>query len=365
MAIGSETPNQTLNQAYQEILNQYTVPYLQNLATELETTGPRMEETEPLFGRPLHANIINMLIDWVKSGSHVEGLGLQSGTGQEYGSRKGRTPDIGVYDYDDDMPIGDITFLEDYDTLNVEDVPFTDESTALFGAGGYSEMYGTDVTQDFINKFDYKWRQGDKYPIPGDRAYTKGGYNFYETNYPGRNIIKRDNKIWSVNPKSGHQTLIADLTTEDPRVSGIPFIPTTVHDIHMTSPVPHFKTQSELPEIADAGTEGSYSTFERAEEILGEEIQGQELFNIGRETAKFNEIKLDLTNQLNAGAVTQEQYDQILNDLFNIHKAEADKYMLGRGISEAGSDVSGIDEANIMNEILGLDEVDLNTFPEE
>ena len=39
--------------------------------------------------------------------------------------------------------------------------------------------------------------------------------------------------------------------------------------------------------------------------------------------------------------------------------------MVGRGFSEAGSDVSGIDEANIMNEILGLDEVDLNTFPEE
>ena len=360
MAIGSETPNQTLNQAYQEILNQYTVPYLQNLATELETTGPRMEEKDPLFGRPLHPFITQNMIDYVKSGNYIESLG------KEYGLRRdNRNPDIGVFEYDDDMPIGDISFLEDYDISNIDDIPFKDESKAHFAGGGYSEMYGTDPTQNLVNKFDYKWRQGDKYPIPGDRAYTKGGYNFYERNYPGRNIIKRDNKIWSINPQSGHQTLIADLTTEDPRVSGIPFIPTTVHDIHMTSPVPHFKTQSELPEIADAGTEGSYSTFERAEEILGEEIQGQELFNIGRETAKFNEIKLDLTNQLNAGAVTQEQYDQILNDLFNIHKAEADKYMLGRGFSEAGSDVSGIDEANIMNEILGLDEVDLNTFPEE
>jgi hypothetical protein len=31
--------------------------------------------------------------------------------------------------------------------------------------------------------------------------------------------------------------------------------------------------------------------------------------------------------------------------------------MLGRGFSQAGSDVTGMDEANIMNEILDLDEM--------
>ena len=81
------------------------------------------------------------------------------------------------------------------------------------------------------------------------------------------------------------------------------------------------------------------------------------MFNIGRETAKFNQAKTDLGRQLEMGVVTQEQYDQILDDLFNIHKARADEYMEYRGFSKAGSDVPGMDEANIMNEILDLDEM--------
>ena len=79
MAKGSQTSSPTITQAYQEILNQYTVPYLENLVTELETTGPRMEEKDPLFGRPLHPFITQNMIDYVKSGNYIESLGKEYG----------------------------------------------------------------------------------------------------------------------------------------------------------------------------------------------------------------------------------------------------------------------------------------------
>tara|TARA_Y100001963_G_scaffold158114_1_gene256670 strand:- start:1532 stop:2563 length:1032 start_codon:yes stop_codon:yes gene_type:complete len=343
MANGPETPNQTLNQAYQEILNQYTIPYLEQQLKNIQDTGSVVFDDA---GEPMYPGRTEYMISSLKSGDYISKLA------RDYGGDSPFDTGIGIYPHDEDTKLGDITFIEEFggddytpaSISNVADLDFED----------YQWAYHTDPTAFGAYR--------GHYPIPGDEAYTKGGYNFYETNYPGRNIVKRDGKVYTVHPQSGHQTLVADLTTEDPRASGIPFIPQTVGDVGRNRP---YTTSSEITDLADYGTKDSYSTFERAEGILGEEIQGQELFNLGRETAKWNQIQIDLERQLKMGAINQEQYDLALNELFNIHKAKADEYMVGRGFSQAGSDVSGIDEANIMNEILGLDEVDLNTFPEE
>tara|TARA_R100000781_G_C4075792_1_gene126040 strand:- start:301 stop:1299 length:999 start_codon:yes stop_codon:yes gene_type:complete len=330
MANGPETPSPTLGSAYQNILNQYAVPYIQNaLDTGLDYKGNKPEGYKRLLGR-------------IESGEYVSNLDRDYGGGSPY------DPGIGIFQHDEDTTLGDIGYIKQPD--NIANLDFDD----------YQRMYGTNP-MDVYDEFR------GHYPIPGDEAYTQGGYNFYETNYPGQNIVKRDGKVYTVHPQSGHQTLVADLTTEDPRVSGIPFIPQTISGARdnykppsrypdVTYPSP-YDTSSFLTDIADVGTEGSYSTFERAEGVLGEEIQGQELFNIGRETAKWNKIQADLEQQLKMGIVTQEQYDLAINDLFNIHKARADEYMVGRGFSQAGSDVPGMDEANIMNEILDLDEM--------